>query len=62
MENMDKGLTVQKWELINRPKIPQLPQKFSTQFVCLSQKFGIFEKKNSLWVSVVRASSHFLPF
>ena len=27
MENMDKGLTVPKsWVLINRPKIPQMPQ------------------------------------
>ena len=26
MENMDKGPSVQKWVLINRPKIPQMPQ------------------------------------
>ena len=46
MENMDKELTVPKWVLIVRPKIPQM----STQ----AQKFEIFEKK-TLWVSVVRA-------
>ena len=27
MENIDKGPTVPKWELINWPKIPQMPQK-----------------------------------
>ena len=48
MENMDKGLTVPKWVLINRQKIPQMSQKCSTQF-------GILEK-SSLWVSVVRGS------
>ena len=46
MENMDKGLPVPKWVLIVRPKIPQMPQKFSDQFVF--PKFGIFEKKFSL--------------
>ena len=42
MENMDKGLTVPKWVLINQPKIPQiyLP-KLSAQ----AQKFGILMKK-----------------
>ena len=48
MENMDKELTVPKWVLIVRPKIPQMPQKVSTQ------KGKIFEK-SSLLVSVVRA-------
>ena len=37
MENMDKGLTVPKWMLINRPKIPQ---NFSAQ----AQKFVILIK------------------
>ena len=50
MENMDKELTVPKWVLIIRPKIPQMPQKFSAQNVCP----GVL-KKSSLWVSVVRA-------
>ena len=26
MENMDKGLTVSKWVLMNRPKVPEMPQ------------------------------------
>ena len=34
MENMDKGLTVPKWVLIVGPKIPQMPQNLSAQFVC----------------------------
>ena len=29
MKNMDKGLTVPKWVLINLPKIPQMPQNLS---------------------------------
>ena len=36
MENMDKGLTEP-----NQPKIPQMPQKLSTQ----AQKLGILMKK-----------------
>ena len=48
MENMDKGLTVSKWVLINRPKILKMPQKLSAQ----AQKFGMYfdEKKASLGV------------
>ena len=57
MENMDKKPTVPKWVLLNRPKIPKMPQKFSAQFVWPRQKFGLFEK-SSLWVSVVRARQH----
>ena len=38
MKNMDKGLTVPKWVLINWPKIPQMPQTFLDQFVCPSPK------------------------
>ena len=38
MENMDKGLTVPKWELINWPK---MPRNVSAQ----AQKFGISMKK-----------------
>ena len=49
MENMDKGLTVPKWVLINRPKILQMPQNSSTQ----AQKFGISMKKRLHWASVV---------
>ena len=39
MENMDKGLTVPKWELVVRLKIPQMPQKISVQNVCPSPNF-----------------------
>ena len=41
MENMDKGLTVPKWVLIDWPKVPQMPQNLSAQ----AQKFGILMKK-----------------
>ena len=37
-ENMDKELTVPKWMLINRPKIPQMPKEISAQFVCPNPK------------------------
>ena len=50
MENMDKGLTVSKQELIVWPKIPQMPQNLSAQFVCLSPKFWISMKKTSFGV------------
>ena len=36
MENMYKGLTVPTWVLIVCPKIPQMPQNLSAQFVTLS--------------------------
>ena len=55
---MDKEPTVRKWVQINRPKIPQMPQKFSAQFVCPSLKVWDFRKKSSLWVSVVRDYDH----
>ena len=59
MENMDKGLTVPKWMLINRPKIPQIPQNLSVQ----AQKFGISVKKGFIWASVVRDYNYaFLRF
>ena len=47
MENMDKELTVPKWVIINQPKIPQMPQKISAQFVCPSSKVWDFRKKVS---------------
>ena len=58
MKNMDKELTVPKWVLIVRPKIPQMPQKISAQNVCPSPKVGDFRKKSSFWVSVVRDCQH----
>ena len=45
MENMEKGLTVPKWVLINRPKIPQMPQNLSAQIVCPSPKVWDFDEK-----------------
>ena len=54
MENMDKGLTVPKWMLINRPEIPQMPQNLSAQIVCPSPKVWDFYEKRLHWASVVR--------
>ena len=54
MENMDKGLTVPKWVLINRPKIHQMLQNLSAKIVCSSPKVWDFDEKRLLWVSVVR--------
>ena len=58
MENMDKGLTVPKWVLIVRPKIPQMPQILSAQFVCPSPKVLDFIEKRLHWASVVCDSKH----
>ena len=55
MENMDKGLTVPKWVLINWLKIPQMPQNLSTQIVCPRPKVWDFDEKRLHWVSVARA-------
>ena len=52
MENMDKGLTVPKWVLIVRLK---MPQNLSAQFVCTSPKVLDFNEKTLHWASVVRA-------
>ena len=54
MENMDKGLTVPKWVLINRPKISKMPQNLSAQIVCPSPKVWDFDEKKVHWASVVR--------
>ena len=51
---MDKGLNVPKWLLKVRPKIPQLPQNLSAQFVCPSPKVWDFDEKRLHWASVVR--------
>jgi hypothetical protein len=42
MENMAKEVTVPKWVLIVRPKIPQMPQKISAQNVFPSPKVQDF--------------------
>ena len=54
MENMDKGLTLPKWVLIVWPRIPQMPQNLSAQFVCPSPKVLDFNEKRLHWASVVR--------
>ena len=54
MENMDKGLTVPKWVLINQPKVPQMPQNLSAQIFCPSPKVWYFDEKRLHWASVVR--------
>ena len=53
MENMDKGLVVPKWVLINGPKIPQMPQNLSAQIVFPSPKVWDFDEKRLHWASVV---------
>ena len=45
MKNMDKGLTVPKWVLINWPKVPTMPQNLSAQIVCPSPKVWYFNEK-----------------
>ena len=40
-------LTVPKWMLINRPKIPQMPQNLSALIVCPSPKVWDFDKKKA---------------
>ena len=57
MENLDEGLTVPKWVLIVQPKIPQMPQNLSAQFVCPSPKVLVFNEKRLHWASVVRGES-----
>ena len=54
MENMDKGLTVPKWVLINHSKITQMLKNVSAQVVCPSPKVWDFDEKRFHWVSVVR--------
>ena len=58
MENMNKGLTVPKWVLIVWPKIPQMSQNLSAQFVCPSPKNLDFNEKRLHWASVVRVTTH----
>ena len=69
MENMDKGLTVPKWMLINLPEIPKIPQNSSAQIVCPSSKVWNFDVKRLQWASVVHGfkdnklpASYFLFF
>ena len=61
MENMDKGLTIPKWVLINWPKIPQMPQNLFVQIVWPCPKVGEFDEKRLLWASLVRRYLQFGP-
>ena len=45
MKNMDKGLTLPTWVLINWPKIPQMPKIYLPKLSAQAQKFGILMKK-----------------
>ena len=54
MENMDKGLTVPKWVLINWTKMHQMPQNLSAKFVCPRTKIWGFYEKRLYRASVVR--------
>jgi hypothetical protein len=58
MENMDEVLTVTNWVLIVQPKIPQMTQNLSAQFVCPSQKVLDFNEKRLHWASVVFGTYH----
>ena len=40
-------LTVPKWVLINRPKVPQMPQNLFDQIVCSSPKGWYFDEKRA---------------
>ena len=42
---MEKRLTVPKWVLIVRPKIPQIPQNLFSQFGQFTQQFEMSLKK-----------------
>ena len=66
MENMDKGLTVSKWMLINWPKITKCPKIYLPKLSAQARKFGISMKKELHWASVVCESGqkmhlHLLP-
>jgi hypothetical protein len=52
------GLTVPTWVLIFRPKISQMPQNLSAQFVCLSTKVLDFNEKRLHGASIVRGCSY----
>ena len=59
MKNMDKGLTVPKWVLLNRsnlPQVPKCPKMYVPKLSAQAQKYGISMKKRLHWASVVRGS------
>ena len=50
MQNMDKGLTVPKWVLTNRPNIPKMPKIYLPKLSVQAQKLVISIKKASFGV------------
>ena len=48
-------------ENIVRPKIPQMPQNLSVQFICPSPKVLDFNEKRLYWASVFRVRNHSCP-
>ena len=58
MENMDKELTVPKWVLINRPKIPQMPQNLYPKLSAQAPKFGIVMKKGFIALGISSPCVH----
>ena len=49
-----------EWVLINRPKVPQMPQNLSAKIVCPSPKVWDFDEKRLHWASVDRGLNYFL--
>ena len=59
MKKMDKGLLLAKLVLRVWPKIPQMPQNLSAQFVCPRPKVLAFNEKRFHWASVVRVIKYY---
>jgi hypothetical protein len=47
-----------EWVLINRPKVPQMPQNLSAKIVCPSPKVWDFDEKRLHWASVDRGQRY----
>ena len=59
MEKIENDITVSKWVLIQSgQKYPKFRNKFQLKMSARAQK--IFEKKTSLWVSVIRVRESIL--
>ena len=54
----DIDLPVPDWVLMVWPKINQMTQNLSAQFICPSPKFLEFNEKGFIWASVVRVMEH----
>ena len=55
-----QGTHSAKIVLIIRPKIPQMPQNLSDQFVCPSPKIWDFIEERLHWASVVRGLDYWI--